>query len=86
MGKDHWHSACINKMLHNPFYCGRNEYRKQYVPDYLTQKKINNHGEIEKIYVEGIHEKLISPEDFDKVQEMRKSHTKTVDRNGRPIG
>lgn len=49
-GLTRWQAGNINRILTNSFYCGRIEYRKQYVPDYLTQKKINNHGEIEKIY------------------------------------
>ena len=35
-----WLSGNINRVLRNPFYCGRIVYRKQYVPDYLVQKKI----------------------------------------------
>ncbi len=84
-----WHASNIDRVLRNPFYCGRLEYRKQYVPDYLTQKKINNHGEIERVYVEGAHEKLVSPEDFDKVQqifESRRSQLKKGKRNyGKPL-
>lgn len=74
-GLTRWHSGNINHVLGNSFYCGRIVYRKQYVPDYLTQKKINNHGEIEKIYVEGTHEAIISPEEFDQAQELRKTRT-----------
>ena len=70
MGLTSWQAGNISRILKNSFYCGRIEYRKQYVPDYLTQKKINNHGEIEKIYVEGTHEAIITPEDFDTVQKM----------------
>ena len=69
-GLTKWQAGNINRVLKNSFYCGRIEYRKQYVPDYLTQKKINNHGEIEKVYVQGTHEILVSPEDFDAVQRM----------------
>ena len=43
-GLTRWQSGNINRVLRNPFYCGRIVYRKQYVPDYLVQKKINNHG------------------------------------------
>ncbi len=88
-GLTNWQAGNINRVLQNPFYCGRIEYRKQYVPDYLTQKKINNHGEIEKIYVEGTHEKLVSPEDFDEVQrifETKRSQIKKGKRNyGKPL-
>ena len=74
-GLTNWQAGNINRVLKNSFYCGRIEYRKQYVPDYLTQKKINNHGEVEKIYVQGTHEILISPEDFDTVQRMRSTRS-----------
>ena len=70
MGLTSWQAGNISRILKNSFYCGRIEYRKQYVPDYLTQKKINNHGEIDKVYVEGTHEAIITPEDFDTVQKM----------------
>lgn len=72
-GLTKWQPANINRVLKNPFYCGRIEYRKQFVPDYLTQKKINNRGQVEKIYVEGDHEKIISPEDFDEAMRLRES-------------
>lgn len=73
-GLTRWQAGNINRVLGNSFYCGRIEYRKQYVPDYLTQKKINNHGEIEKIYVEGSHEAIITPEVFDEAQRLKEKH------------
>ena len=88
-GLKRWHASNINHVLHNSFYCGRIEYRKQYVPDYLTQKKINNHGAVERVYVEGDHEKIISPEIFDAVQQLRESRTlvkKDVDGNETKLG
>lgn len=69
-GLTKWHTGVIVKVLHNPFYCGRIVYRKQYVPDYLVQKKINNHGEVEKVQVMGTHERIISEEQFDYAQEL----------------
>ena len=74
-GLTRWHASNINRILHNSFYCGRIEYRKQYVPDYLTQKKINNHGDVERVYTKGTHEAIISEEDFDKAQELRRTRT-----------
>ena len=73
LGKTNWSASNILRILKNPFYCGRIEYRKQYVPDYLTQKKINNKGEIERIVVKGKHQPIISEEEFDKVQDILKS-------------
>ena len=73
LGKTNWSASVILRILKNPFYCGRIEYRKQYVPDYLTQKKINNKGEVERITVKGKHQPIVTEEEFDKVQEMLKS-------------
>ena len=81
-GLTSWQAGNITRVLKNSFYCGRIEYRKQYVPDYLTQKKINNHGEIERIYVEGTHEPIISPEDFDAVQEIFKKKVNNTGKRG----
>lgn len=87
MGLTRWQSGNVNRILQNPFYCGRIVYRKQYVPDYLVQKKINNHGAVDKVYVEGTHEILVSPEDFDRAQEIRDQHRMhKYDKNGRPQG
>lgn len=86
-GLTRWQSGNINRVLRNPFYCGRIVYRKQYVPDYLVQKKINNHGAVDKVYVESSHEKLVSPEDFDIAQELREKHRSVkTDKNGKAIG
>ncbi len=41
-GLTNWEPANISRILNNSFYCGIVTYRKQYVPDYLEQKKINN--------------------------------------------
>lgn len=85
-GLSRWQAGNINRVLSNSFYCGRIEYRKQYVPDYLTQKKINNHGEIEKIYVKGSHEAIITPEVFDEAQRLKeKRSTVKKDEHGNII-
>lgn len=85
-GLTRWQAGNINRVLGNSFYYGRIEYRKQYVPDYLTQKKINNHGEIEKIYVEGSHEAIITPEVFDEAQRLKeKRSTVKKDEHGNII-
>ena len=69
-GKTHWFVSNISKILKNPFYCGTIVYRKQYVPDYLKQKKINNYGEKPTITVEGAHETIVSKEEFARVQQI----------------
>ena len=74
-GLTKWSSSNISRILKNSFYFGRIEYRKEYVPDYLTQKKVINHGEIEKIYVEGNHEPIITQEMYDEAQRIRTLHS-----------
>ena len=56
--------------MNNPFYCGIILYRKEYVPDYLEQKKVKNWGEVEQIAVEGSHEPIVTKEEFEKVRKM----------------
>lgn len=87
LGKTNWSASNILRILKNPFYCGRIEYRKQYVPDYLTQKKVNNKGEVERITVKGNHQPIVSEEMFDKVQEMLKSSVTKKDGKtyGKPL-
>lgn len=77
-GNENWHCAVISKILRNPFYCGTVVYRKQYVPDYLEQKKINNHGDVEQIVVEGKHEPIISKSDFAEVQRRLDNKVKII--------
>ncbi len=64
MGYSNWHCSNISKILRNPFYCGIVEYRKQYTPDYLEQKKIKNKGAVERIRVKGTHEPIVTEEEY----------------------
>ncbi len=68
MGKSKWHAATIGRILRNSFYCGIIEYRKEYVADFLEQKKQRNFGEVETIVVEGIHPTIVSKEEYLAVQ------------------
>lgn len=85
-GLTRWSPANISRILRNPFYCGIIVYRKQYVPDYLEQKKINNHGEVEQIVVEGTHEPIITREMFDKVAKQLDSRSMTLKNLNRKTG
>ncbi len=82
-GLTKWSAPTISRILRNPFYSGVIVYRKQYVPDYLEQKKINNHGDVEKIVVEGTHEPIISKEDFEKVGKKLDSRSVQATKNAR---
>ena len=82
IGKTTWHMTNISKILKNTFYCGIITYHKQWTPDYLEQKKINNHGEIEHTLVQGTHEPIVTVEEFEKVQEIIKSHQREPSESG----
>lgn len=84
MGKEKWSASVIMKILKNPFYCGRIVYRKEYVPDYLVQKKVRNKGEVEQIIVMGKHVPIVTEEEFDRVQAMIAEITTTI--NNRNYG
>lgn len=73
MGKSRWYETVISHVLKNSFYCGIITYRKEYVPDFLTQKKVKNYGEIDMITVQGRHEPIVSVEDFERVQAIMES-------------
>lgn len=70
LGKDKWFASVISKTLQNSFYCGIIKFHKEYTPDYLTQKKIRNWGEIEFTYTKGRHEPIVTEEEFYQVQNM----------------
>lgn len=72
-GKDRWYPTVISHVLKNSFYCGIITYHKEYVPDYLTQKKVKNYGEIEKTTVQGTHEPIVTIEEFERVQTIMES-------------
>lgn len=73
-----WSPSYITRVLRNPFYCGTIIYRKQYVPDYLEQRRVKNNGNVEQVIVEGDYEPIISKEDFEKAQKVLDSHSKAI--------
>ena len=74
-GKVRWHESCISHILKNSFYCGIITYHKEYVPDYLEQKKIKNYGTLELTQAKGRHEAIITTEEFERVQAIMESRT-----------
>ena len=75
-GKTRWYDSYIARVLHNTFYCGIITYRKEYVPDFLEQKKIKNKGEVEQIQTIGSHVPIVTVEEFERVQaRMKQSRT-----------
>lgn len=82
-GNKHWFSSNISRVLNNSFYCGIIVYRKQYVPDYLEQKKINNFDDVEKIVVRGTHETIVTEEEFYQVKKMLDAKCVSVNNRGK---
>lgn len=88
-GLKHWYPSNITRILKNPFYCGVIVYRKQYVPDFLEQKKINNFGDVEQVVVQGTHTPIISKEQFEQAQRIKdynSVHLKTGENGERRRG
>ncbi|PXV93797.1 DNA invertase Pin-like site-specific DNA recombinase [Lachnotalea glycerini] len=80
MGKSIWSFSAISSILKNRLYCGQLEYRKEYVPDYLEQKRAPNNGEVEKVIVEGRHQPIISKEEFERVQKIMEQKSPMIKR------
>ena len=80
-GLKKWATSSVVRILRNSFYCGTIVYRKEYVEDYLEQKKRKNKGEVEQVIVEGKHTPIISKEDFNRVQQLLDEHQKKVAEN-----
>ena len=81
-GLTKWQPGNISRILRNSFYCGTIVYRKQFVPDFLEQKKINNFGEVDKVIVEGRHTPIVTKEQFEKVQQILSSKSESVHNKG----
>lgn len=80
-GKPEWHSTTVRSILTNEKYKGDALLQKTFTVDYLSKKMKTNTGEIPQYYVEGNHEAIISPEEFDLVQaeiERRKKYGKYI--------
>jgi len=70
MGNEKWFPSYISRILKNTFYAGIITYRKEFVPDYLKQKRKRNRGELEHIQVHGTHVPIVSEEEFQEVQRI----------------
>jgi DNA invertase Pin-like site-specific DNA recombinase len=83
-GNVSWSCSKIGRILKNSTYKGYQAYLKSFSNNYLEQKRVKNHDESSYIYVKGDYEPIISEEDWDKCEEIRKARTITVMKNGRP--
>lgn len=68
-GKQIWRSSTITSILTNEKYKGDALLQKRFTANFLTKELRVNNGEVPQYYVEGSHEAIIAPEEFEAVQE-----------------
>lgn len=71
MGKSKWGARTIESILENEKYKGDARLQKRYTVDFLSKKRKDNEGEIPQYYVEASHEAIISPGEWQLVQNER---------------
>lgn len=76
-----WSNTVIMRMLRNEKYCGDLIQKKTITPDYLTHKKIYNHGEEEMVVIRNHHESIISRELFELTQKEIEARTPNKNNN-----
>lgn len=64
-----WRSSTISSILSNEKYKGDALLQKRFTADFLTKELRVNNGEVPQYYVEGSHEAIIDPEEFQAVQD-----------------
>lgn len=60
-GETKWQATTLQSMLENEKYKGDAILQKSYTTDFLTKKRVQNKGEIQKFYIEDDHEAIIEP-------------------------
>lgn len=68
-GKDAWSQQTVKSILTNEKYKGDVILQKYYTESFLTHRSMKNKGELPQYMVEGDHEAIIDPDQFDQVQE-----------------
>jgi len=63
-----WTAKRVREILRNEKYTGNALLQKTYVTDYLTKRKIVNHGELPQYFATQTHEAIIDQDTFDLVQ------------------
>ena len=74
-----WESGTINGMLCNEKYKGDFHLQKYYTPENKRNHTRKNNGEVQNYYISENHESIVSPEEWEKVQEVREQRKR--DRN-----
>ena len=82
-GKVSWSCSKISRILRNTSYKGYQTYHQSYSNNYLEQKRVKNLDESTRILMKGNFEPIVSEELWDKCDEIRKTRSTTVIKNGR---
>ena len=67
-GKSEWRHRTVENILTNEKYKGDARLQKCYTVDFLSKKRKTNEGEVPQYYVEGSHDAIISPSEWQLVQ------------------
>jgi len=78
-GLKKWSDSTILGIIKNEKYIGDVEQGKTYVPNVITHKKAKNNGEEDKYYIKDHHEPIISREDFERAQNIRKGRNNFIE-------
>ena len=67
-GKSSWSKTTVTSILTNDKYKGDALLQKSFTVDFLEKKMKPNEGEVPQYYVEGSHQAIIEPDEWDHVQ------------------
>lgn len=82
-GKTVWQERVVTSILTNEKYKGEALLQKEFTVDFLTKKMKKNEGEVPQYYVKNSHPAIISPVDWQKVQdEMQRRKNSLGQHNG----
>lgn len=70
-GLQRWTETSVIGIIKNEKYKGDILMGKTYTVDPISKRRLENFGEEDKFYIENHHEPIISPDIFDKAQEIR---------------
>ena len=75
-GKTVWQKTTVLSILRNEKYKGDALLQKYFTKDFLAHKRVTNQGEVPQYYVEGHHEGIVTPEQYEQVQAEMKRREK----------
>ncbi len=81
-GETKWQATTLQSMLENEKYKGDAILQKSYTTDFLTKKRVQNNGEIQKFYIEDDHEAIIEPWIWECVQLETARRKKYMEEHG----